>query len=335
MILYHAISTYQIFSVSVHRLKYHEKKFTVLILPDFIVNKFPKYKKLLDIFDEIYLFPYTKIEHVKDTILKNTKMFYKEIIPYELEEFEKVYISGAHFYFSLLLIDVGKHFSVFEDACGMLKQNQRLYNNLYRAYPIHAEMMQNVGMFELNNPLIDKIFCNKKENEILGYKHKIKNWNATKEFLSLSVMQCDKIESFFWDEKPFYNFTDSIFIITQNFVGLGSMNKQQQEKVYEQLHKKISITRKKIFIKVHPDDEFDYKNIFKEAVIIKEKVPVELLLLNSQGIPYLIFSFSSASEIDQRKYKSLNLAKKYSTLYSFEDEYRSILTILGLKENEL
>ena len=144
-----------------------------------------------------------------------------------------------------------------------------------------------------------------------------------------------KLKVFFWDEKPFYNFTDSIFIITQNFVGLGSMNKQQQEKVYEQLHKKISITRKKIFIKVHPDDEFDYKNIFKEAVIIKEKVPVELLLLNSQGIPYLIFSFSSASEIDQRKYKSLNLAKKYSTLYSFEDEYRSILTILGLKENEL
>lgn len=36
----------------------------MLLLPDFITAKYPRYKKLIPaFFDEVYLFPYLKIPH--------------------------------------------------------------------------------------------------------------------------------------------------------------------------------------------------------------------------------------------------------------------------------
>ena len=45
MVLYHAISSYQLLEVMLHRMKYHADEGAVLILPDFIVKKYPQYQK--------------------------------------------------------------------------------------------------------------------------------------------------------------------------------------------------------------------------------------------------------------------------------------------------
>ena len=45
MVLYHAVSSYQLLEVILHRMAFHGNDKAVLILPDFITGKYPKYKK--------------------------------------------------------------------------------------------------------------------------------------------------------------------------------------------------------------------------------------------------------------------------------------------------
>ena len=56
MILYHAISTFQLLECIVHHLRYTADKQAILVLPDFIVNKFPHYKKLQKMKDINFLY---------------------------------------------------------------------------------------------------------------------------------------------------------------------------------------------------------------------------------------------------------------------------------------
>ena len=107
MYLYHAVSMYQILEVILHKNKYHKNDECILILPDFIVNKFPEYKKIeqLGIFDEVVLFPYLYIEHNRETLIYNLEQAYQKTMIYDIYDFSEIYIAGVHFYFSVYLIE--------------------------------------------------------------------------------------------------------------------------------------------------------------------------------------------------------------------------------------
>ena len=45
-VLYHAISSYQLLEVMLHRLLFHPENRAVLLLPDFIVEKYPQWPLL-------------------------------------------------------------------------------------------------------------------------------------------------------------------------------------------------------------------------------------------------------------------------------------------------
>lgn len=46
LVLYHAVSSYQLLEVMLHRLQFHSRDRAVLLLPDFITRKYPQYRKL-------------------------------------------------------------------------------------------------------------------------------------------------------------------------------------------------------------------------------------------------------------------------------------------------
>ena len=75
--LYHAISSYQILAAIVHSI-IKKRENAVLVLPDFIVNKYPNYNSLVEygFFQEVYLFPYLTIEHNYDTVYSSVEDAY-------------------------------------------------------------------------------------------------------------------------------------------------------------------------------------------------------------------------------------------------------------------
>ena len=169
LVLYHAVSSYQLLEVILHRMTYHSRERAVLILPDFITQKYPQYKKLVTrrLFNEVYLFPYLHILHREEQqILEDVKLCYEQIIPHPITDFSEIYVAGAHFYFSLYLIQNRMPFHFFEDAAGMLSRSNELYETLAASFPTHARIARKHRLFNGENPYICSVICLKKAQTI-------------------------------------------------------------------------------------------------------------------------------------------------------------------------
>lgn len=59
LVLYHAVSSFQLLEVMLHRMLVHENARAVLVLPDFITEKYPQVCRLAarQWFDTVVLFP--------------------------------------------------------------------------------------------------------------------------------------------------------------------------------------------------------------------------------------------------------------------------------------
>ena len=68
-VLYHAVSSYQLLEVMLHRLLFHSESQAVLLLPDFIVEKYPQWPLLerRGFFNQVRLFPYLRIRHGEES----------------------------------------------------------------------------------------------------------------------------------------------------------------------------------------------------------------------------------------------------------------------------
>ena len=106
-VLYHAVSSYQLLEVMLHRMTCHPKDRAVLILPDFIQDKYPWFRKLeKGFFDRVYLFPYLEIPHDREErIVRRVIRCCEKRIPERIGGFSHIYAAGAHFYFTLYLIE--------------------------------------------------------------------------------------------------------------------------------------------------------------------------------------------------------------------------------------
>lgn len=293
IVLYHAISSYQLIEVILHRMIYHEKDKAILILPDFIIQKYPNYKNLISkkLFDEVYLFPYLYIPHHNEKQIKeDVSRYYNQIIPYDIKQFSKIYVSGAHFYFSLYLIENQIPFIFFEDAAGMLSRAQELYKNLTVNFPLHAHIANKYGLFDGNNKYITKIICLKDAQTINVEGQKFINFSVEDALQKLSPHKRNKFLHFFIKHR--IKTKAEIILLTQHFANLGMMSIKEQKHLYEQLRDDI-LSDKNIIIKKHPDDTLDYKEIFPHADIIKEIFPSEILAYVFRKKPQFIYTFNS------------------------------------------
>lgn len=337
MVLYHAISAYQLFEVMVHRLKYHKNNYAVLLLPDFIVEKYPHWRQIetSGIFEEVHLFHYMLIPHNKETILKDLEGQYNAVLAYPADEFCEIYVAGAHFYFSVYLIEKGIPFIVFEDAPGMLGQEERLYENLQKNYPVHAQITEEYGMFRYTSALVKYVLCDRKNRNRTQNEKTFPNTKIFRPvfaFRFLPKNQKNKIYAFFKVSDKKINIRNKIVILTQNFAGLGIMPEDRQREIYMRLSGILN--SKKVFLKVHPDDGMQYEEIFEGAEFLPRRVPVEVLLPLLKGKPGRIITFSSsAGNCMENKYPIINFSQKFREEYDFHDEYNSVMNIIGKLED--
>lgn len=291
-VLYHAVSSYQLLEAMLHRWYFHRQDKAVLILPDFITKKYPQYKKLAaeKFFDEVYLFPYLHIYHRdEESIHKDVIRYYGQYIPYKITEFEKIYVAGAHFYFTLYLLFYQIPFTFFEDAAGMLSRWEEIRDALKKKYPIHAEIAGKYGLFNGDNPCVEKIVCLKKAQTIETSEPVYQNFSVEEALEKLPFGRRKKLIRFFLKKK--IRTKARAILLTQQFCSLGVMSEEEQTQLYTKLKEKLP---GKILIKKHPDDPLDYRAIFPEAEVIRETFPSELLPYVFRIRPKTVYAVSSA-----------------------------------------
>lgn len=311
MILYHAISTFQLLECIIHHLVYTDDKEAVLILPDFIVNKYPRYKQLqkMKLFKKVRLLRYMRIPHNEQTVMRDVAKRYRRDIGYSLDKFEEVYCAGAHFYFSLYLINNRRPFIAFEDAAGMLSRDKEMYRTLSRKFPVHADIARRNGLFSLDNEYIRKVLCHKASQTKDVSGERFVDFNPVAEMARLDKNVRDKVISFFLD-RTYTADPNSVILLTQHFSNLGNMSLEKQEQVYDYIICDV-LKNEKVIIKPHPDDLLDYEARYKSVTVIHEKFPSELLPFVFDVRPSRLVTINSTGALLLSGYFDVKIMNNY------------------------
>ena len=294
-VLYHAVSSYQLLEVMLHRMVCHPDARAVLLLPDFITEKYPQYQKLAKrrFFDEVYLFPYLKIFHTnEEQITRDVSHYFRALVPYELDFFQKIYIAGAHFYFTLYPIAKNIPFYFFEDAAGMLSRSHELYRALLVNYPVHAEIARRRGLFDGTNPLIQKIICLKTAQTIDVSGPKYLDFSVERTLAQLPGQDRNRLVRFFLKRR--FRTRAQAIVLTQHFANLGMMEVEAQKRLYASLSRRLPPDLP-VILKKHPDDRVDYAQIFPRAKVLRQVFPAELLPYAFRKKPEYLYTFDSTS----------------------------------------
>lgn len=293
LVLYHAVSSYQLLEVLLHRQLFHANDHAVLLLPDFITGKYPQYAKLRSrrFFEEVYLFPYLKIRHGEEQgVREDVAWWYSRLVPHAITDFSAVYVAGAHFYFSLYLLEQRVPFTFLEDAAGMLSRSRELYETLRKTFPLHAHIAQKHGLFDGSNPCVRRIICLKsaQTRDVSGELYE--DFSVEKALQALSIRDRRRVIRFFLRRR--LRGGEDAILLTQHFARLGRLSEEGQRQLYERL-RDGPLRGIRLLIKAHPDDTLDYAAIFPHAAVIRETFPAELLPYVFRRKPPVIYTVDS------------------------------------------
>lgn len=90
-------------------------------------------------------------------------------------------------------------------------------------------------------------------------------------------------------------------IFTQPLSEDGYINEEEKIQIYREIIKKYN--NNKLAIKIHPREKTNYLKYFSECIILKEKCPIELLVLNGLKIKKAVTLFSTAVFSFEKKVK--------------------------------
>ena len=234
-VLYHAVSSYQLLEAVLHRLRFHPHDPAVLLLPDFIAEKYPKYPRLAErgFFQEVRLFPYLRVPHrSEEEVFAEAAQACRKALPCPLTDFSRVYVAGAHFYFTLCLIQAGIPFTFFEDAAGMLTRAGELEENLARRYPLHAAIAAKYGLFDGSCPLAREIVCLKSAQRGPLPPH-CADFSVERALEELSPRLRNKLVRLFLPH-PLCSRAEAI-LLTQHLANLGAATWEGQRRLYQRL----------------------------------------------------------------------------------------------------
>ena len=303
MVLYHAVSSYQLLEVTLHRLVRHPREEAALILPDFIREKYPWYRKLKTrgFFQEVKLFPYLEIPHTQEEeIFRQVRRRVLELFPRGLRGFSEIYVAGSHFYFSLYLIEERLPFTMFEDAAGMLSRPEALYRPLLGRYPLHARIAQKYGLFDGSCPQIGRIICLKKAQKKGAMalqegnlsEKALEDFSVEKALGKLPCRQRKKLVGLFVSRR-IWTRADTI-LLTQQLARLGIGSLQGQREAYRRLWEQ-HLKGRRVLVKPHPDDTLDYRQLLPGCRILRQVFPAELLPYVFYRRPRRVCTFDSTS----------------------------------------
>lgn len=296
MVLYYATTYYQLLCCILHRLKNPKQTKYILVVDQFIEKNCPNMKYLLSerYFNEYYSLKFIPIKSKNENeLLGFFAKEYKEKVPYSLNDFEAIYLAGAHSWFGVYVSMLGLHFSMFEECCAILSKVEKLQDNVQKTSVFQAELDTKYGLFEGDSPQIDKVLCNFDKQNDIGLSDKCVEFDVMKELDSLTNEEREKILRVFTSMKKIQIEKDATLLITQHFFNLNIMSWDDQVRLYTMLVDYFG--RGKLLIKTHPADIMDYENIFPDAIVIRETIPIELLLYIFSDIPKTAISVSSTA----------------------------------------
>ncbi len=293
MILYQALSSYQILECMIHRQVFHKEEKCVLLLGTFITERMPQYREIRTrgFFQEIYLFPFGGYKGSEKEILEKVEQELKRVLPYDIREFQEILAAGIHTYLEMYLLAQGIPFSMFEDGSGALSRPEILGEIHRKSAPARYALIEKYGLYRHTSPLIQKKYCDFKAQIPGFFDEKAVDFQVLAEFYRLSPSLQKEIRKLFG--LPFLEGGKSkVLLLTQQFANLGQLSLEGQKEIYTHLFH-YYLKEEQVLIKPHPDDILYYPQMFPKASVIPGSFPSELLPLVFRELPQTLCTVSS------------------------------------------
>lgn len=323
MILYQALSAYQILECMVHRQIYYRDKKCILLLGTYIKERMPRYFELetKGFFDEVYLFRFGGYRGTEKEILEQVEEELRKSIPYKAENFEKILIAGIHTYLQVYLLSRGISFEMFEDGSGALSRPEILADIHRKSAPARYNLIEKYGLYDHTSPLITKKYCDMKSQKEGFSDPKAEDFQVMEGFKMLPRKRQGDILHIF--EIPELDGKESdVLLLTQQFANLGQMSFDGQVSIYRHLFD-YYLSDRKVLIKHHPDDILYYSFLFPDAEIIEGTFPSEFLPLAFENMPGTVCTVSSTgvNQIRHAFKEQLFFNKEYEESFQYDSLY--------------
>lgn len=333
MILYHAISTYQLLTLMVHRRKYHSDDKAYIILPSYIRIKFPHYRELEgQFFDRVITFENSKFNTSDELFLENidiqiTKLLKEHHV--ELEQCKEIIVGCAHYYFGIFLAKNGIPFTFLEDSCGVLSKPEVLENIISKLSVQRNEMCKELGLYNGKNKAIKRIMCNVSVQKVGLESDKLFHFDVVEEMGKLDRQFLDKILTFFGVTEKIEIEKDSMIILTQHFANLKLLTFDQQKEIYKLIADYFAEGYPLVF-KKHPDDLMYYEQLLPGSTVIEKKFPSELLPFVFTNVPKKVMTVTSSSILSLTNYfeNPISFSMHFETSYPVTHRYYLVLRMI-------
>lgn len=325
---------FHLLSCIVHRLSYHREEESILIIPDFMSDKIEleRFNELKEnqIFKEVIVFPYRKLGGSEKEIRNNALVNYNQYFGTINRKDLKFYLYGAHFYFSLALIENGIKYDVFEEASGAYTHQQILKDAVEKSNKLMAFICTKYNTFGYDNECIENVWIDYSAQEGTFATEKVIDFCVTKRLKDIEKEEINKLLNFF--RVPKIDIADNaVVLLTQHFMNLSIMSYEQQAIIYKTFIDSFFPNRK-ICIKSHPDDFMDYANKILHCEIIQGKFPIELLPYIGEKEADTVATIYSTAIYTIKDYfkKSLVLDMTYRESYKSVYQYYVVGSLINL-----
>lgn len=329
MILYQALSSYQILECIVHRQVYHREEKCILILGTYISERMPRYRELetRKLFDEVYLFRFGGYRGSEEEIIRETGEELRRTLPYDIRSFEKILAAGIHTYLQVYLIAEGIPFEMFEDGSGALSRPWILAGIHQKSAPERYSLIERYGLYDHRSPLITKKYCDMRAQEPDFEDERAEDFQVMERFRELPEGMQGEIRSVF-DVPQLHADPDTVLLLTQQFANLGQLSLDGQISIYRHLYD-YYLRERKVLIKPHPDDILYYDLLFPESEIIRERFPSELLPLAFGRMPGTVCTVSSTgvNQIRREFSEEIVFNAEYERTYRYDALYDMALKL--------
>jgi len=325
MILFHAVSVYQLLYLTSFKRCNYSNEYTVLLIRDLLINKLIDRKQLEWEFDKVIIYddPWKAKELEEEE--KQIVTYYDQLFldnGLATAVFDKIFVGCAHNTFGMYLSIKPLEFWFMEDAAGILTRPEVLDEINRGQYALKYELICKYDLiFAEKNPVIQGYLCDYGAQTEIPEKNgkSVLDFCVTSYLSTLSIYERQKLMGIFTDVSQINIPTNSMIILTQHFANLKILSFNQQKEIY-QLFIDYFTDNYNPVIKPHPDDLMYYEKLFPGIPIIKEKFPSEFLPFIFSDRPAIIATISSTS--------TYSLKSCFQSIlemgYKFEKDYRKI-----------
>lgn len=325
MVIYHVITSFHLLSCLIHKFYFHKEEAAILVIPDFMQDKIEidRFDELIkkNVFEQVVIFPYRELGQDYEQVKKNAIDTFDEIFSGVKLGGQKIYVYGAHFYFTLGLVTHHIKYDVFEEASGAYTHQNILLDAVRNSNPVMEEICSRFNTLSYDNEWIEKVWIDYNAQEGDFKQNKTVHYDIMECFQKIDHAEKEVLYSFFRVPQVSVD-KKAVLLLTQHFMNLEIMTYDEQAELYK-TYADSFLYDQEIYIKPHPDDFMDYENYLKNCKVIKERFPIELLgLSKSPALSTLATVYSTAVYTIGKLFENvICLDMNYRETYKFFYQY--------------